>query len=210
MIAGLADCLIVARPRLYDDALRDSLIAAAIETISESGIEGLALRSLAADCDTTTNALYTLFGSKDALVRAALNHALQDFMESLEATPPRATPAEDLKGLQETHRTWARARPRLYMAMFGRTAGRWSDGDQRAESEFSWAEARTRQLMARVAGGGAGRARAEDDMFLAATSIWMVMHAVVAMELTGRSWLGPDQMERLQQAQIDMTADYWL
>jgi uncharacterized protein YkwD len=58
------------RPREHTDATRAELLLAARRLLAEQGPAGLGLRGLALQVDTTTRAIYSLFGSKENLVRA--------------------------------------------------------------------------------------------------------------------------------------------
>ena len=53
----------MARPKTYDERLRRTLVDTAAELIAAHGAEALALRPLAERAGTSTNAVYSLFGS---------------------------------------------------------------------------------------------------------------------------------------------------
>lgn len=55
------------RPRIYDETLRERLIAEARQMLTVDGYHGVSLRVLTRNVETSTNAVYTLFGSKEAL-----------------------------------------------------------------------------------------------------------------------------------------------
>src|SRR5690625_7182060 len=104
----------MARPRQYDDALRRRLIDLASEQISTHGVDTLSVRSLAQRAGTTTAAIYTLFGSRDALVDAVATEGLARFEAHLRAVPRTDEPAADLLTLGLAYRTSALAGPPLY------------------------------------------------------------------------------------------------
>lgn len=58
----------MSRRREHDEELAEALLDAAERRVATDGVGGLSLRVVAADAGTTTRAVYTLFGSKDALV----------------------------------------------------------------------------------------------------------------------------------------------
>ena len=65
------------RRREHDETTAAALLDAAERAIAEDGVDGLSLREVARDADTTTRAIYTLFGSKDGLLGALGVRALQ-------------------------------------------------------------------------------------------------------------------------------------
>src|SRR5690348_3553802 len=54
----------------HDENTAAALLDAAERTIAAEGVDALSLRDVAADADTTTRAIYSLFGSKDELLGA--------------------------------------------------------------------------------------------------------------------------------------------
>ena len=109
----------MARPTLYDDALRRRILDEAAAQIATGGPDHLSLRRVVAAAGTSTNAVYTLFGSRAGLVREVLGRALTEFLASQEAAPRTDDPMADLRTLGRTYRTWALSEPDLYRIMFG-------------------------------------------------------------------------------------------
>jgi AcrR family transcriptional regulator len=68
------------RPREHDEATRTRLRAAAERLIAEGGPAALSVRAVADSANTTTRAVYALFGSKEALFVDALAHEAFDFL----------------------------------------------------------------------------------------------------------------------------------
>ena len=61
------------RPREHDDATRARLLHAAEHLSATKGFEAITVRAVAEEADTTTRAVYALFGSKEGLfVKAVL------------------------------------------------------------------------------------------------------------------------------------------
>lgn len=100
----------VPRPRTHDDALRARLLDRAAQLVAEHGPDQLGLRGLAADVDTSTTAVYALFGGKTELLAALAELAAERFAE-------RLTPTDDLVALAMTYREAALSAPRLYALM---------------------------------------------------------------------------------------------
>ena len=72
----------VGRPRMYDEALRERLIEEARSMLSTDGYHGVSLRVLTRNVGTSTNAVYTLFGSKEALMAEGIVRDLEEKLSS--------------------------------------------------------------------------------------------------------------------------------
>jgi AcrR family transcriptional regulator len=112
----------MARPRVHDDALRDRLVASAAEVVAGKGVDGVSLRALAEECGTSTSAVYSIFGSKHALVDAVVAEADNSFSESPRRAlaRPASGPVHSLALLGLAYRRWALDHPALYAVMFDR------------------------------------------------------------------------------------------
>ena len=64
--------------------LRDSLIEAGIELISQEGIKALSLRKVAALCNVSQAAPYSHFQNKDDLLDAMRDHVIGQYMTAIE------------------------------------------------------------------------------------------------------------------------------
>lgn len=192
----------MARPKTYDDRLRRALIDTAAELIAAHGAEALALRPLAERCETSTNAIYTLFGSKAGLVGAVIAEAATSFTAAQLTITPTEDPLADLIGLGRAYRGWATAHPALYAVMFGDRVP--LPGAPSGPEEDSMAPLLTTVSRAMVA----GQLRAADPMVVA-TSIWAGIHGLVSLEIAGRLWVG-EGVEALVEEHLLAIAAYWL
>ena len=86
----------MARPREHDEETRAALHAAAERIVAESGPDALSVRAVADEADTTTRAVYTLFGSKDGLVATLAQHAFGLLVARAGAVRETRDPAADL------------------------------------------------------------------------------------------------------------------
>jgi AcrR family transcriptional regulator len=84
------------RPRLHDARTASALLDQAERIVEAEGLDGLTVRRVAAAAGTTTRAVYTAFGSKDALVIALGARGFDLLREELGAQPETADPAADL------------------------------------------------------------------------------------------------------------------
>lgn len=84
------------RPRVHDQQTAEALLDAAERMIEAEGPEALSLRRLAEQTQTTTRAVYSLFGSKDGLIVALANRAFEMLGAGIRALPTREEPVADL------------------------------------------------------------------------------------------------------------------
>lgn len=110
------------RPKNYPLDLRDRLVAAAFEYLRLRDPEHMSLRDLAAECDTSTNAVYSMFGSKDALIDEVAAVARRDFLDPQFALAEGEPTLATLTASGHHYRTWALANPGLYRLLFGGAA----------------------------------------------------------------------------------------
>jgi AcrR family transcriptional regulator len=71
-------------------------VQAAERIVETDGLDALSVRRVADEVETTTRAVYSLFGSKDGLVVALGRRAFELLGASIEALPSTADPAADL------------------------------------------------------------------------------------------------------------------
>ena len=175
----------MARPRVHDDALRARLLEEASAIVATSGATGLTVRELASRAGTSASAVYSLFGSREDLVRAVGDEAFARFAERLGAVGRTADPAADLLGLGLAYRENALAGPHFYRVMFGATGAGLQDGT-RGPATATATFLVLRDAVARVLGDGA---TAEEP----ALGLWALVHGLVELELDG---LLPDGAEQ--------------
>lgn len=84
------------RPRVHDERTAAALLSQAEQIVEAEGLDALTVRRVAAAAGTTTRAVYTAFGSKDALVIALGARGFDLLRDELEALPATADPADDL------------------------------------------------------------------------------------------------------------------
>ena len=89
-------CPDIGRPRLHDARTASALLDEAERIVESDGLDALTLRHVAAAAGTTTRAVYTAFGSKEALVIALGARGFDLLREALEGLSETADPAADL------------------------------------------------------------------------------------------------------------------
>ncbi|PZR52793.1 TetR/AcrR family transcriptional regulator [Xylanimonas oleitrophica] len=163
----------MARPRTHDAALRGALLESASRAVAESGVVGMSLRAVAAAAGTTTAAVYSLFGSREALVDAVVDEGFERFAARLATVADTDDPRADLISLGQAYRTNALENPHYYRVMFTEASGVASRG--RSDPTF--------QVLVRAVERAAGcdRPGAADR----ATRLWAYVHGLVSLELAG-------------------------
>ncbi len=157
------------------------LLDRAGELLSTEGPAALSLRRLAADVNTSTTAVYSLFGGKPALLDALYEEAFRRFGDRLAALPKTDDPVEDIIQIGFTYRASALADPQFYLVMFSKVVPNFEPSE-----ETSAAAAETfLPLVEDVA-----RA-VESGMFVdapreqIALALWGMVHGLVSLELNG-------------------------
>jgi AcrR family transcriptional regulator len=112
------------RPREHDEHTRVSLRAAAERLVAEEGADALSVRAVAAEAETSTRAVYSLFGSKDGLVAALAQTAFEMLYDVIDELPETDDPAADLVAVGTVAvRGLVRDHPALFRIAFQRIAG---------------------------------------------------------------------------------------
>ena len=110
----------MARPRKFDDTTRSALIRDAAEQILAGGVESVSLRPLAAKHGCSTTAIYTMFGSRDALIAAVREEAVASYLRAQDEAISDSAPLLNLLEMGRASRRWALSFPELYTVIAGR------------------------------------------------------------------------------------------
>lgn len=165
------------RPRLHDDALRVRLLDEASALVSASGAAALTVRDLAHRAGTSASAVYSLFGSREDLLRAVGDEAFARFAGRLSAVPRTSDPGADLLGLGLAYREHALRDPHFYRVMFS-VAGAGAQDGTRGPATRSQTFLVLRDAVADVLGPAS-------DPEPAAVGLWSLVHGLVELELDG-------------------------
>jgi AcrR family transcriptional regulator len=107
------------RKREHDERTGQALLAAAEQLVAEGGLGALSVRAVAQRVDTTTRAVYSLFGSKAGLEQALVARSFQLLAEEVGKIPFTETPADDLVTVVvQGFRGFVRAHPDLFRLVF--------------------------------------------------------------------------------------------
>ncbi len=108
------------RTKQRTPALRDRILAAAMDLLAEEGAAGLTARSLAARAETSAPALYELFGDKSGVIRELYFEGFRRLGTRLAALPETADPVADVWELAAAYRRFVRTNRELAEVMFSR------------------------------------------------------------------------------------------
>jgi AcrR family transcriptional regulator len=126
----------VGRPRIHDEKTRAALRAAAEQLVAEGGAVAFSVRAVAQRADTSTRAVYSLFGSKEGLLVDALGQEaftfLADGMDALDETEDTAA---DLVAVGvSVFRRLVLEHPGLYRIAFQRVVPHFRAGPELTEA----------------------------------------------------------------------------
>jgi AcrR family transcriptional regulator len=108
------------RPRIHDESAAAALLAVAERILQERGTAALSLREVADGAGTSTQAVYTLFGSKEGLLGALGARAMELLRAGADAIPTTHDPREDLVDGALMYRRFALDHPALFEVAFHR------------------------------------------------------------------------------------------
>lgn len=100
--------------------LADHVLAVALELLAREGVPGLTARALASEAETSTPAVYELFGDKAGIVREVFFAGFRLLYAHLAELPQSDDPRADLLAICESYRAFIRENPALAEVMFSR------------------------------------------------------------------------------------------
>jgi AcrR family transcriptional regulator len=171
-----------ANPRLAHD-----IIEAAASLVEERGPEGITMRLVADRIGYSPTTIYLYFKNKEHLLDETVNRAYDWFAEHLERAQTCASAPERLRQGAHAYLDWGLQNPGMYRLMF-----EWGYlGDISEEAIFarraSWR--RTRNVIERGVEEGAFRSGL--DSATAADTMWVGIHGLTSLALSGRMFGNP-------------------
>lgn len=151
----------------YDETLRQGILDEAVRRLRDAEPEGLGLRPLAASQDTSTTAIYTLFGGKAGLLAEVAQEADRQLAAALRESLRHNSVVGDMRSLCRAYRQWALDNRGLYGLVVAEPA-----------RSSQWREPLLQVVDALV----------DEDVFRTAdvhettTAIWASLHGVVSLE----------------------------
>jgi AcrR family transcriptional regulator len=175
------------RGEAHGDALRVAMLDAAGALLHSEGPQALTTRRLADAVGTSTQAIYTLFGGKEGIVRAMYREGFDRLEQCLADVPTAAPPPDYLLGLGRAYRTAALRSPHYYAVMFGRPVPEFVPGAHDVERSIATRAFLTGGVVRCIECGMLG---ADADPTEISAFLWAVAHGLVSLELTGHLDLG--------------------
>lgn len=172
--------------------LRQALIRAALELISEKTVEGVSLREVARRVGVSHTAPYRHFVDKEALLAAVATDGFQMLHHKLEVAI-QSSSADAVQQIQNSgvaYIGFALEHPSYYHLMFG--AYRSTSAQQNPELEHAAREAFMVLVDAIARGQQAGVIRADDSEQLALTA-WALVHGWAMLCIDGQIPLSDTQ-----------------
>ena len=108
------------RPKQRTPELRDRVLQVAVAMLASDGVEGFTARRVAHEADTSTPAVYELFGDKGGLVREVFFEGFRLLRRRFDELKETVDPRRDLVRVVEAIRVFVRERPLLAQVMFSR------------------------------------------------------------------------------------------
>lgn len=172
----------VGRPKEHDDQTRAALLVAAERLLAAQGAAGLSVRAVADEVGTSTRAVYSVFGSKAALLEALASRLFELLSDTIDALPVTDDPVADIvTASTRGFRKIARQHSTLYSLVFLRVVPELSLGSE-FNATASQTFARLERLVARLpALEGADAAAIER----AARAVHALTEGLATMELRG-------------------------
>lgn len=180
----------------HDEALRGRLMEVAGRILSAEGPAALSLRRIAAEAGTSTTAIYTLFGSKEELVRSICREGAARLSAATAEVEPTDDPVADVEELGRAYRRWALADPATYQVIFGNPL----PGFELSEEDKEEARRSLRDVQRAVARCIDGGRYAAADPTDVAHRLWGLVHGLVSLELTDRAEPGVDAEQQFERA----------
>lgn len=106
-------------PQVTDPPMRLRLTEAAARLVAGGGPSALTARRVASEAGTSTMAVYTQFGSMEALIRAVIEEGFGRLEQRFLTAQAGDDPVVDLGRLAAAYVEHARENPELYQVMFG-------------------------------------------------------------------------------------------
>ncbi len=203
----------VGRPKEYDDALRTRLVSGAADAVADGGIDGVSLRALATAAGTSTNAIYTLFGSRAGLLGAVLAEAASSFTAAQRTVPLTCDATRDFRLLGRAYRDWALEHQSLYSVMFGERSGAlWQAAEGHggaSEDSAGESDSAMGPLLDHIRHGQALKVLRAAEPQVIATVIWATVHGFVSLEIAQWSHHPRGERDARYEECLSASHAYW-
>jgi AcrR family transcriptional regulator len=110
----------VPRAKQRTPALRDRVLQVAVAMLADEGVAGFTTRKVAEGAETSTPAVYELFGDKAGLVREMFFEGFRQLRRRFDELRETSDPRADLVAVLQALRRFVRENPVLAEVMFSR------------------------------------------------------------------------------------------
>ncbi|NEB41475.1 TetR-like C-terminal domain-containing protein [Streptomyces sp. SID14515] len=165
------------RPRTNDATVRERLVECATELLATRPQESVTVRAVATAAETSTAAVYSLFGGKEGLIGAVRDRAVAGLFRTLTAVPASEDPLADIYALAAAYRRWGVEHSHLYAVLFGGVQSFDPSGAVGAGDPV-------RPLISAI-DRAVEQAVLDGDGTEIAVSLWVALHGLVTLELAG-------------------------
>lgn len=172
------------------------MLGAAGRLLAEHGPGALSLRRLAGQVGASTQAIYSLFGSKDGLVRAMHRTGFEALDRHLAAVALSGDPVGDLCDLALAYRASALAHPHLYEVMFACPIPEFEPSEEDQQLALRTLD-RLRAVVSHHAKTGA---LGSSDPEQISIQLWALAHGLATLELQGALDDTPDPVQTWRSA----------
>src|ERR1017187_1492860 len=125
------------RPKQRTPELRDRVLSVSVALLASDGVAGFTTRSVARAAQTSTPAVYELFGDKGGLLREMFFEGFRLLRANLEKLADSDQPRSDLVTLVELYRGFIRENRVLSEVMFSRPFMDFEPGESDLEASSS-------------------------------------------------------------------------
>jgi AcrR family transcriptional regulator len=179
----------VPRAKQRTPELRDRLLQVAVATLARDGVAAFTTRRVAEEADTSTPAVYELFGDKAGLVREVFFEGFRALRSRLAEGERAAHPVDELVRVIQAFRILVRENPVLAEVMFSRP---FADFDP-TQADLRAGQAVREYVVGRVTEALAAGAIAGDATDIAHVLV-ATAQGLAAQETAG--WLGTTRASR--------------
>lgn len=161
-------------------AQRAHLIETATKILEREGPQGLSLRHIAQEAQTSTQMIYTLFGGKDGLVFALYEEGFLRLEGCLDQVPYQDDTKAYLRAFLIAYRSFAHQEPLFYEIMFGRLLPQFEPpmaDSMRRRPAYS--------LLLQIVTMLIHAPKKPAQPRIIADALWMSVHGALRMELQG-------------------------
>src|SRR3954449_5016544 len=162
---------------------RETLLEAALRLLEARGPGALRIRDLSEAVGKSTMAVYTHFGSKQALLEQLYLYGFSHLEERLKAVPSAASRQQELVAFALAYREFAVDNEALYGLMFERGTPDFIPSDDSRMAGLGTFE----MLVRRIADWQPRLPDPASEAHL----VWAAMHGLVTIELMHQRWGGP-------------------